>query len=221
MLVDAIILTGGRSSRLDFVPKSEFMVDESTLLDCTVRAAAGSRRIVVVGHEPTTVLPDGVLLVREEPPFSGPVAAIAAGITALSCESDAAGTDGEGIPSDVLLVLACDMPHIALAVPSLLLALEGAPEVDGVIAMDAEHRRQPLAAVYRTKALRAALDAVADVSRLDDPLGGLPVFRLLDHLTLMELPVASDATADVDTWDDALRLGAEPPANVNKGNHHG
>ncbi|MEO7348810.1 MAG: NTP transferase domain-containing protein [Terrimesophilobacter sp.] len=228
MLVDAIILTGGRSSRLDSVPKSDFVVKDSecavtgsTLLDRTLRAAAGSRHIVVVGHEPTTVLPDGVLLVREEPPFSGPVAAIAAGVTALTGATDTCGADDGGAPSDALLVLACDMPHIGLAVPSLLLALNGAPEVDGVIALDAANRRQPLAAVYRTKALCAALEAVTDSSRLDGPLGGLPVFRLLDHLNLVDVEVTHDATADVDTWDDAMRLGAQPPANTNKGTHHG
>lgn len=236
MLVDAIILTGGRSSRLDSVPKAEFVVKDSelmvtgsTLLERTLRAAAGSRRIVVVGHEPSTMLPDGVLLVREEPPFSGPVAAIAAGITALdSAVLDSAvlgnapgSPSGGGIQSDALLILACDMPHIGLAVPTLLLELEQAPEVDGVIAKDAENRRQPLAAVYRANALCAALELVADSSRQHDRLGGLSMFRLLDNLNLREVNVADGATADVDTWDDAKRLGAQPPTIVNKGNNHG
>lgn len=226
MLVDAIILTGGRSSRLDFVPKSEFIVEQTSLLDRTVRAAAGCRRTVVVGHTPVTALPVGVLLAREEPPFSGPVAAIAAGVTALSVESDAPGTR---LASDALLVLACDMPHVGLAVPALLRGLAEVFDTDGVIAVDTENRRQPLAALYRTSALRAALDASADPSREGGPLANLPMFRLLDHMHLTEIHVPGEATDDVDTWDDALRLRAEPPTALatspgrsflNKGNHH-
>ena len=215
MLFDAIILTGGRSSRLDSVPKSDFIVEDSTLLDRTLHAAAHARRIVGVGHEPATALPVGVLLVREEPPFSGPVAAIAAGVTALGSASGALSADGRreaAEASDALLILACDMPYIGLAVPSLLLALEETPEADGVVAIDEENRRQPLAAVYRTAALLASLGAAANTARPEDPLAGLPMFRLLDHLTLQELHVPSGATSDVDTWDDAVRLGAQPPA---------
>lgn len=231
MLVDAIILTGGRSSRLDSVPKSEFVLENSTLLDRTLRAAASARRIVVVGHEPSTTLPAGVALVREEPPFDGPVAAIAAGLAALGIARgpllrDAASTTrDESALSDAILILACDMPHIGLAVPPLLLALENAPGFDGVVALDAESRRQPLAAVYRTGPLLAALDTAAKNARQGDPLAGLAMFRLLDHMSVTELSLPSEATADVDTWDDAVRLGATPPATsmrtLNKGNHHG
>lgn len=218
MLVDAIILTGGRSSRLDSVPKSEFVLENSTLLNRTLRAASSARRIVVVGHEPSTALPDGVLLVREEPPFSGPVAAIAAGLGALgiamrpSREDSLFATNNDSATRDALLILACDMPHIGLAVPTILLELDEHPGTDGVVALDAEGRRQPLAAVYRTSSLLAALDAAASSSRQEDPLAGLAMFLLLDHMSLTELPLPSKATADVDTWDDAVRLGATPPA---------
>lgn len=210
MQVDAIILTGGRSSRLDSVPKAEFIVDKSTLLERTLCAASGAHRIVVVGYEPSRALPRGVMLVREEPPFSGPVAAIAAGIGVLE-----RSTVEAGIPSsDALLVLACDMPHVDHAVPQLLRALADAPDADGTIAVDTEGHRQPLAAVYRKRALVAALSAVSDPTRQGDPLAGLPMFRLLDHLMLVEFHVPPGATADVDTWDDAVRLGATPPETM-------
>ncbi len=233
MLIDAIVLAGGRSSRLGSVPKSEFVVNDSTLLSRTLSAAATARRIAVVGHEPSTALPDGVLLVREEPPFGGPVAAIAAGFAALATTPDAA--------SEAILVLACDMPLIGLAVPSLLAALDaasgtsgpsgtsGASEVDGVIAIDDGGHRQPLAAVYRTGALEKALGAVSASAQVSsraqrsDPFAGLAMFRLLDHVRLVEVRAPQDATADVDTWDDARRLGATPPApsaGPDEGAHH-
>lgn len=228
MLVDAIILTGGRSSRLDSVPKSEFVVEDDTLLGRTLTAASVARRVVVVGHEPSAALPVGVMLVREEPPFSGPVAAVAAGVAALRSMQDAQNVTDESdapdappsesgtLASDALLVFACDMPHIARAVASLTQALEESPEADGSIAVDAENRRQPLAALYRTNALVAALESAAGTAPTavqGDPLAGLPMFRLLDQLSLVDVEVPHDATADVDTWDDAVRLGARPPAS--------
>lgn len=243
MLVDAIILTGGRSSRLDSVPKSEFIVEQSTLLARTLNAASVARRIVVVGPAPATALPDGVMLVREEPPFSGPVAAVAAGVAALNSAPDGGKTQAtnpgsKNVASDSVLVLACDMPHIGVAVPSLLTACEAVKDTDGVIAVDEEQRRQPLAAVYRTKALISALETLAEraaAAQHTDRLAGLGMFQLLDLLNLTSVDAPQDATADVDTWGDALRLGARPPATAapnstlagitgtegNKGNHHG
>lgn len=211
MLLDAIILTGGRSSRLDSIPKSEFVVDGSTLLARTLHAARDADRIVVVGTEPMAPLPGRTLLVREEPPFGGPVAAIAAGLDAFGRSGGGARNDGRRPADRAVLVLACDMPHIASAVPYLVNALTVSTEADGVLAVDAQGRRQPLAAIYRVTAMEAALDAVARNARRGDPLAGVPVFRLLDHVTLVEVPVPHDATADVDTWDDAVRLDAHPP----------
>lgn len=197
MLVDAIILTGGRSSRLDFMPKSEFTFDASTLLDRALAAVDRARQIVVVGPEPSTPLPDGVLVAREEPPFSGPAAGVAAGLGVLA-------------PSDAVLVLACDMPHSGLAVSPLLLALESSPDAHGVIAVDGQGRRQPLAAIYRTERLREAVDAHSRAGSLV----GLPMFRLLEGMALVDIEVPRGATDDVDSWDDAFRLGIRPPDQI-------
>lgn len=201
MLVDAIVLTGGRSSRLAFIPKSEFVVAHRTLLQRTLEAVGGARRIVIVGPRPATGLPDTISLVQEEPPFGGPVAGIAAGLAALAESS----TD----PSDATLVLACDMPHIDRAIPRLLRGLVDNPESDGVIAVDSDERLQPLAAGYRTARLSSALAARIG----SGPLTAMPVFRLIDGLNLTPIDVPADATADVDSWDDAHRLGARAPAS--------
>ena len=199
MLIDAIVLAGGRSLRLGSLPKSDFAVDGITLLQRTLDAAGSARRIVVVGPEPSHGLPDGVLHTREVPPFSGPVAGIAAGMEALARASETM--------SDVTLVLACDMPHIDRAIPLLVRRLAEHPDSDGVIAIDSDHHRQPLAAGYRTTRLTAVLERC----RKDGPLDSMPVFRLINGLTLISLDVPVDATSDVDTWDDAERLGAVAP----------
>lgn len=225
MPIDAIILTGGRSSRLDFVPKSEFVVDSVTLVERSLSAADPARRTVIVGRAPEMVLPAGVRVVREEPPFGGPVSGIAAGVTALFPSTASATTSEESATADdAVLILACDMPHIGSAVPSLVRSFNENPHADGVLAVDSENRRQPLAAIYRALALVAALKAAAGgasrraggrasavATEGTDPFAGLPMFLLLDHMTLVDVPVPDDATADVDTWDDAARLGAHPP----------
>lgn len=209
MPFDAVILTGGRSSRLGFTAKSEFLVGQQTLLERTLDAASAARRIVIVGPAPipgerdarlpAAVAPSSVLRAREDPPFTGPAAGIAAGLAALAADAAA--------PVDATLVLACDMPGIALAVPVLMDGFRDNPNSDGVLAIDADGRLQPLAAVFRTSSLASAIAA----SERSGSLAALPMFRLLDGLRLVPIGVPDGATADVDSWDDAQRLGARAP----------
>lgn len=210
MLVDAIVLTGGRSSRLDAVSKSELVFAQETLLQRTLAAVRAARRIVVVGPDPVEPLPAGILSAREDPPFGGPAAGIAAGMASLTSSSTTT--------SDATLVLACDMPHVDRVIPRLLRGLIDNPESDGVIAVDDGERLQPLAAGYRTSRLASVIAAVGGAG----PLDALSVFRLIDGLNLVPIDVPIGATADVDTWDDAHRLGVSiprPPKN-DQGRHH-
>lgn len=194
---DAIILAGGRSSRLGGSPKSALVFDGATLLERSLAAAAGARHAVVVGPEPAG-LPVGVLTCREDPPFAGPAAAIAAGLEALR---------GAG-PAGMVLVLACDMPRAAGAVRALREALagagsEGGAGADGVIASSADGRLQPLAGFYGTAVLgRAVQDAAARGALVHGS-----VFALLANLDVQAVAVPAGSTDDVDTWDDAAALG--------------
>ena len=199
MLVDAIVLAGGRSSRLGSAPKSELIFEGETLLRRTLRAADAARNIIVVGPHLSESLPVGIHHTRESPPFGGPVAGLAAGMLAL--------TDFSTESSDCVLVLACDMPHIGRAVPALLRAFAESAASDGVIAVDAEQRRQPLAACYRTSRLNSILRARNEAG---GP-AGMSMFHLLEGLNLAPIAVPPHATADVDTWEDAHRLGATSP----------
>lgn len=202
MEFDAVILAGGRSSRLGGAPKARFTVDGATLLERTLRAARGARRTVVVGPDPGS-LPRGVLDCREDPPFSGPAAAIAAGLRRL-----AGGGQGSPEPgaAPLTLVLACDMPHVAGAVRALLEAGASLDETagDGVLAVSPDGRTQPLVGLYGTAALERA---IAEAARRNALAGG-SVFSLLASLELRQVPVPPGSTDDVDTWEDAAALGA-------------
>lgn len=194
MLFDALVLAGGRSSRLGESPKAELVFQGRTLLQRTLAAAAGARAVAVVGPAPRTPLPPGVLLARERPAFAGPAAAMAAGLESL------AGHSGEH--AEYTLILACDMPRAGDVVQRLLEALRAqAPASDGVIAVDAEGARQPLAAVYATSALAAAVAAHSG------SLEGLSMRRLIAGMRLASVAIAGGETDDVDTWEDARRLG--------------
>ncbi|MGI9822351.1 molybdenum cofactor guanylyltransferase [Agromyces sp. Marseille-Q5079] len=214
--LDAVLLAGGRASRLDGASKPDLEVGGRTLLQHAVDAArsAGVRRIVVVG--PSSLVAPGCLVVRENPPFGGPVAAIAAGLAALDAASRPSGgavdrssnepSQDLGIAaaaSDVL-VLACDLPAAGLAVARLLAHRaddeSGAPR-DGACLVDADGRTQWLTAVYA----RAVLDRA--FAALDRPADGAAMRHLVASLDLVAIDDAGSA-ADVDTWADLERARA-------------
>ena len=230
MIFDAIVLAGGRSSRLGGVSKAELVVNGRSLLSRTIDATDGARQVVIVGVP--TIIPTGVLVTREEPVFSGPAAAISAGLDVLH------GSPASVNPADFVLVLACDVPNSAAAVAALLAwvtdghdggGVEGSgadgsgpdgsgPDgsgvdglgaddlgADGVIAIDEGARRQPLLGLYRTGPLvEAVRGRQADIHNLS-------VRALLSPLDLTEISVPSGSTDDIDTWADAESYGIVPP----------
>jgi molybdopterin-guanine dinucleotide biosynthesis protein A len=203
VLLDAIVLAGGRSARLGGEPKAALVREGRTLLASTVEAVEDARRTVVVGSIPANLeLPDAVLRARESPPFGGPAAGIRAGWAAL----DAAG----GPVCDFVLVLACDMPSVRPLVDALL-GWAGSADPggwSGAVAVDAAGVRQPLAAVYRWTSLTEAL---ARYPRPED-VTGLPVRALTGGLRLASVHAPPGSTDDVDTWEDAARLGVHRAA---------
>lgn len=208
MEFDAVILAGGRSSRLGGTPKAALRFRGDTLLERSLLAAAGARGVAVVGPE-ADALPAGVLLSREDPPFAGPAAALAAGLEALA-GGGAAGRN----PAPLTLVLACDMPLVADAVHALFADRSRAqPGSDGSVAVSADGRIQPLAGLYDTAALQRS---VADAARRGTLVGG-SLFGLLASLDLRTVPVPPGSTDDVDTWADAQALGVARPGVAGNG----
>ena len=213
---DAVILAGGRSSRLGGEPKALLRYNGQSLLRRTLDNVRAARRIAVVGPdelraeleafidaEPETA----VVLTREDPPFSGPAAGIGAAVNALR-EGFANDDDGgAALRAPLTLIFACDMPALGTLPQQLLDAAERNPAVQLVLPVDPDGRTQPLASCVTS----AALDAAA-AGYGPDGLAGMPVRKLLEGLEALTLPLASTATADVDTWDDAQRFGIAPPA---------
>ena len=220
VLLDAIILAGGRSSRLGGSPKAELVIGSRRLVDIAVDAAAAvdARRTVVVGPDDLVAAP--VITARERPPFGGPVAGLAAGLAALdrldagvgasdrgdgaSDRGDSGDTDTETAAADRwVLVLTCDLPLAREAAAELVAAARIASgEAQGICFDDG--RTQWLPAAYRREALARAIIALGDPH-------GASMRALGTHMTLTTIPDPGGLTADVDTWQDVERARSLQP----------
>ncbi|MDR0481729.1 MAG: NTP transferase domain-containing protein [Cellulomonadaceae bacterium] len=199
---DALILAGGRAERLGVASKADVTVDGVSLLTRVLGAVTCAERVVVVGRT-ADVLPPGVILTCEDPPFGGPVAGIEAGLEAL----ERAG--GPHDAPDCVLLLAVDIPGAAGAVEPLLAEYGAASSSgtipDGVCLFRDDHP-QWLCAAYRKESLTAALGRVrADRGTTRNQ----SVRRLMDGVTLVHLDDGDTrASDDVDTWQDHARIEA-------------
>ncbi|MDN3496644.1 molybdenum cofactor guanylyltransferase [Planococcus sp. APC 4015] len=184
MSLGAILLAGGRGSRVAGAVKPLFEVGGQTLLGAAVTAVtdAGADAVVVAG--PDLVPGLDVTWVREDPPFGGPAAGTVAALGAI------------GDP-DWIFLLACDLPAVGAAVSTLAAAIPLLPsDADGVCLGDGSSRPQWLIGLYRTSALRQAASALP--SRGD----GASMRDLLADLAITVLAADDARTSDIDTWED-------------------
>ncbi|MEV6770368.1 NTP transferase domain-containing protein [Nocardia sp. NPDC051030] len=146
--IDAIVLAGGRASRMGGVDKPAIVVGGQSMLEAALGAVAAADRTVVVGpHRPE--LPPEILQAQEIPAGTGPVAAIAAGLQALSgCE----------FPAGLIVVLAADMPFLSAQAIDELITHTKESGSDAVFAADASGRPQYLVGVWRRSALSESLN---------------------------------------------------------------
>lgn len=176
----AIILAGGRGARLGGSGKAEITVDGTTLLDTLLRDLPDVP-VIVSGPRVPTARP--VAFCREDPPFGGPVAGLAAALPLVA--------------TPVVVVLAVDMPRAG----RLAAVLADACTDDGVLAVDAEGRRQPLCAAYRVDAMRQAIG--------EAPAANRAMRDVVARLSVCELRLeAAELVTDIDTVDDLQRQRA-------------
>jgi len=183
---DAIVLAGGRGSRLGGVSKADLVVGGVRLLDRVLGAAAGASTTVVVGR---VAVPAGVRVTLEDPPGTGPAAGLAAGLDAV--ERPAAWT----------LLLACDLPGAASAVRALLAAAAVGPGADAYCLRTRDGGPEWLLGLYRSPALRAAAAAYGDPR--DRSVRGM-----LAGLAPALVDPGDESGHDLDTWADHARWNA-------------
>lgn len=192
---DAVVLAGGRGSRLGGLDKAAITLGGERLVDRVAGAASGvgARRIIVVG--PMHTAGPEHISVREDPPGGGPLAAVTAALPSVEAEW--------------VLLLSCDLRHPAEVCRVLRQALTEETDLaddephDGIVLRDEDGRLQWLAAVYSARSLRQRARS------LGEDVAGRPLRLLFEHMRLREIPVLSGLTADIDTLEDLARATAE------------
>jgi molybdopterin-guanine dinucleotide biosynthesis protein A len=173
---DAVILAGGLARRLGGADKPGAIVHGRALVVWVAEAVADAERIVVVGPERPEV--PRAVAVREDPPGSGPIPALRAGLAEV------------GAPW--LALLAADLPYLRASHVALL--REAARP--GAVLVDEGGREQWLAGFWRTEVLREALAGYS----------GSSMFGLLGPLQPVRVTAAEgEPWFDCDTPADLRR----------------
>lgn len=189
----ALVVSGGKATRLGGITKTALTVDGVPLIKralTAVRDVSPHCPAVVVGD--TEGLDDlgHVTHLREDPPFSGPAAAIAAGV--------------EHVTTEFVVVLAADLPRIDAHTVRALVDAVGESDCavpDCAVAVDPAGRAQYLTAVWRTRALAEVVSAAEVAHR--------PARTLYDRCTWVPVHLEQATTADIDTFADAQRYGVD------------
>lgn len=206
---DAIILAGGQARRLGGLDKPGLNVGARAMIESVVLAASGARTVIVVGPErplpgarenhrkagplretrkgaaPRLEERSRIVFAREDPPGSGPVPALRAGL----CEATAPW----------VVLLAGDLPylragHVAelLHASSRTAGAGGGGADGGVVAVDDGGREQWLLSLWPAQALRRALDGYA----------GRSLRGVLGPLVRARVALPGRPWFDCDTMDD-------------------
>ena len=177
-----MILTGGTSKRFG-ADKSEAILADRALVDHLIAAIPHQIPIIVVGPD-RAGFDARVQVTQETPAFSGPVAAIAAGMKLVRTE--------------LVSVFATDMPFGPLLLPQLMDSLN--ETCDAVLPQDGTGFVQPLCALYRVEALNRALSSLETV--IDQSMR-----KLVAHMRVVQVPISieeSQLLTDIDTQENLI-----------------
>jgi molybdopterin-guanine dinucleotide biosynthesis protein A len=182
--IAAVLLAGGRASRLGGADKPAMTISGRSLLAAVATAAvdAGASRVVVVGPARPGLGGLPAEFTSEEPPGSGPVPALRAGLAHVT--------------EPWMLLLAADLPFLT---GQHLRALRAAARdaQAGALLTDGDGRPQWLVSCWRTGHLRSALAGYGGAS-----LGGLLGPLRPAQVSIGHGPGEPPPWLDCDTSDD-------------------
>ncbi len=195
--VSGAVLTGGRSRRLGRDKAGLDPYGLGSMLDVGLVAlrASGCADLAMIGGAARPTAIDGVVHVADMFPDEGPLGGI---ISALRWS-----------PSDLVVVVACDMPFLHSAViDSLITTLRSAPACAVALASVGE-REQPLTAVWRRsfalRTLEGAFTAGERAPRRVLPQLEHRLVPIVDPAVVVDI----DSEADIDRYAHIARLRRE------------
>jgi molybdenum cofactor guanylyltransferase len=193
-----VVLTGGSSRRLGF--------DKATVRIGAETLAARAARVLGAVCEPVVEVGpghSGLPAVRENPPGSGPLAALVAGAGAMQDRSLGDRSLGEQM---AVVLLGCDLVRVESPMLELLAAWDGAPTAVPLVGGEP----QLVCARYGPDAIGVARELLAAGERSLRALLAAVDADLVaeEHWRVV---AGRDAFADLDTPEDLARLGLHPP----------
>jgi molybdopterin-guanine dinucleotide biosynthesis protein A len=138
--ISGFILAGGASRRMG-QPKERLLLDGETMLDRQIRLLRGVCRTVGVLGPPERIPDPGLPVIPDALPDRGPLGGIFTGLLQSATEFN--------------LFLSCDLPFMKQRFLHYLCSQALAGEADVTVAQTIARGLQPLAAVYRRRALWA------------------------------------------------------------------
>ncbi|WP_256021092.1 molybdenum cofactor guanylyltransferase [Corynebacterium sp. CCUG 51687] len=175
--VGVVVLAGGRSTRMG-ADKAQVKVNGTRLVDAVCSLIPDGVPRIVVSPRPL-----GVPTVSEDPPFGGPVAGIAAGLSRID--------------APFVAVVSVDAPRSPELLPLLAQRVRDGADVAVIEAVDGY--LQPLCAVWNRTSLVAALDTAGTRD--------IPAKRLLDAVKSVARVQGTGAERDYDTREELHTLG--------------
>lgn len=178
--VTGLILAGGTSRRFgEDKALAQLAGVPFVALVHTALAAHASAMLIATGSEPREY-PVAARVVLDPVQEAGPLAGLAAGLAAAE--------------TPWLLSAAVDLPYLTPAALRPLLAAD-TDGTDVLVALDADGRRQPTCALWRTRTVAPTVEAHLGQRRL--ALRGV-----LDRLAVTAVPVEGGALRNVNAPDD-------------------
>lgn len=209
---DALVLAGGRGTRLGGIEKGTLELAGKSLLAVSLEAVSRGREVVVLGrHEDLAArrmdrsvrpapAPRRFVSLPDDATFPGPAHAIFRALQYLQ---------NTGTPAPFTVVVACDMPAVAQGLQRLTVAASRLERTgggrEGVIGVDSSGQEQLLLGVYRHRAL---YDSLAKLEVERGTLVNAPLRPAIGSLDLVRVDIGR-LSQDIDTPVDAARFGIE------------
>lgn len=173
--IDALILAGGKSSRMDFMDKALLKYDKNrTFLEKITDELSDFENLMVsINKNQNFIVPRGTI-VTDTIDNIGPIEGIYQGL--LNCKSD------------FIFVTTCDMPNVTKEFVNFLLQFIS-HDYDAVIIKDSKGKTYPLFGIYNKSALSTLEGLIMDKN-----------YRLQDFLSELNVKYISLANTTFDSY---------------------